>query len=395
MGPPCRRENRVPDVAGNQLLTANVGHAQHLRSRYVLREASSSTDAARADAQPTISHTPPMTVAVTRVSDEPVVAAGAVPGYGPIFNAGVIHHDGRFHLFARGVRDGYRRNRRAFGPRFLDYVSDVLVFTSLDGRAYTFQQVLAESSPDRRLLLRGPARAARPSGGDEHVVMTLHEPARRRSRASRGASVCTASATRTAGSSSTATSGPSSGRPACRTRTLSSSTSVDGRVALIHRVHPDMQIALFDSLDDLWDPRARLLGRPPARPRAAHHHLALTGRARRRSRRSPGADRRRARALLPRARCNLPLHASRWRSSTGRPATSRPRCRIRSCGPSSTGSATAMSTTSSSCRALSHVPTARLPHLRRGRPKRRSSRRRRGRDRRGPARRGRVAPGAG
>ena len=40
--------------------------------------------------------------------------ADSVPGYGPIFNAGVIHHDGRFHLFARGVRGGYRRND---GPR--------------------------------------------------------------------------------------------------------------------------------------------------------------------------------------------------------------------------------------------------------------------------------------
>ena len=28
----------------------------------------------------------------------------------------------------------------------------------------------------------------------------------------------------------------------------------DGRVAMIHRVHPNMQLAVFDSLDDLWDP---------------------------------------------------------------------------------------------------------------------------------------------
>jgi len=30
----------------------------------------------------------------------------------------------------------------------------------------------------------------------------------------------------------------------------------DGRVAMIHRVHPNMQLAVFDSLDDLWDPPA-------------------------------------------------------------------------------------------------------------------------------------------
>jgi hypothetical protein len=42
-------------------------------------------------------------VMVQHISDEPVVSADSVPGYGPIFNAGVIHQDGRFHLFARGA----------------------------------------------------------------------------------------------------------------------------------------------------------------------------------------------------------------------------------------------------------------------------------------------------
>jgi len=28
----------------------------------------------------------------------------------------------------------------------------------------------------------------------------------------------------------------------------------DGRVGLIHRIHPNMQLALFDSLDEVWDP---------------------------------------------------------------------------------------------------------------------------------------------
>ena len=49
-------------------------------------------------------------VTVRRVRDAPIVEAGSVPGYGPIFNAGAIHHDGAFHLFARGVREGYTRN---------------------------------------------------------------------------------------------------------------------------------------------------------------------------------------------------------------------------------------------------------------------------------------------
>src|SRR3954469_24217808 len=84
-------------------------------------------------------------VTVRRISNEPVIEFGAVEGYGPIFNAGAVFHDGRFHLFARGVRDCYRRNEGP-GPRFVDYVSDVLSFVSDDGRTYEFQEVLAEAS---------------------------------------------------------------------------------------------------------------------------------------------------------------------------------------------------------------------------------------------------------
>ena len=65
---------------------------------------------------------------VTRLSHRPVVEARAVPGYDPIFNAGLLVHEGTYHLFARGVRDGYHPNPGE-GPRFLDYVSDILVFT--------------------------------------------------------------------------------------------------------------------------------------------------------------------------------------------------------------------------------------------------------------------------
>ena len=46
-------------------------------------------------------------------------------------------------MFARGVRDGYHPNPGE-GPRFLDYVSDILVFTSTDGINYSFGYVLAD-----------------------------------------------------------------------------------------------------------------------------------------------------------------------------------------------------------------------------------------------------------
>src|SRR3990172_2377639 len=113
----------------------------------------------------------PCAVTVRRVRDTPIVEAGSIRGYGPIFNAGAIHRDGVFHLFARGVRDGYTRNGGS-GPRFLDYVSDVLVLTSEDGLDYEFQQVLARGSATGAHSYEDPRVQEIRSGGADHVMMT-------------------------------------------------------------------------------------------------------------------------------------------------------------------------------------------------------------------------------
>ena len=110
-------------------------------------------------------------VTVRRISDEPVIEYGSVAGYGPIFNAGAVFHDGRFHLFARGVRDCYRRNEGP-GPRFVDYVSDILVFVSDDGRSYEYQQTLAEASSGDVWCFEDPRVQTVRSNGREHFVMT-------------------------------------------------------------------------------------------------------------------------------------------------------------------------------------------------------------------------------
>ncbi len=192
-----------------------------------------------------------------RVSSHPLLGPGAAPGYGPIFNAGLLHHGGRFHLFARGVRDGYRRNPGE-GARFLDYVSDVLLFRSDDGLRYTFDHVLLASDGDAFHAIEDP-RVQRVSscavgGGThaDHLVMTY-----------------------------TRLSHPDSGRPwqigahrlvedGDRLVVDPSSACIlgpegihdkdgvvfnlsDGRVALLHRVHPDMQVAVFDDLEHLWN----------------------------------------------------------------------------------------------------------------------------------------------
>ncbi|MEX1092090.1 MAG: hypothetical protein WEF28_02930 [Acidimicrobiia bacterium] len=100
-----------------------------------------------------------ISLTAVRIRPEPLVSPHSVPGYGPIFNAGLIHHEGRFYLFARGVRDGYRRSIEA-GPRFVDYRSDVLLFSSEDGMSYTFEKVLAAGSDEGVWSCRGSSGAA-------------------------------------------------------------------------------------------------------------------------------------------------------------------------------------------------------------------------------------------
>ena len=192
------------------------------------------------------------TVTARRLCDRPVVEFGAVAGYGPIFNAGVIAVDGVYHLFARGVRDVYRRNGGA-GPRFVDYISDLLVFTSEDGLDYRFQQVLATGAEEGAQSLEDPRVQRVRSGGDEHVMLTYtHLPAPESGRPwqvgvhrlvyENGRFALNRSSGRVVGPAGL----PDKDAVIFNLR--------DGRVALIHRIHPDMQLALFDSLEQLYDP---------------------------------------------------------------------------------------------------------------------------------------------
>jgi predicted GH43/DUF377 family glycosyl hydrolase len=191
-------------------------------------------------------------VTVQRISEEPIVDANSVPGYGPIFNAGVIHHDGRFHLFARGVRAGYRRNDGP-GDLFLDYISDLLVFTSRDGRRYEFQQVLAASSPDGVHSYEDPRIQRVSSGGSERVVISYTNLPTPESGLPWRVGVH-----RLAYNDGRFCLNPSSGRVVgpngIKDKDAVMFNLRDGRVALIHRIHPNMQLALFNSLDELCDP---------------------------------------------------------------------------------------------------------------------------------------------
>ncbi|MCZ6765357.1 MAG: hypothetical protein O7D32_00355, partial [bacterium] len=188
-------------------------------------------------------------VNLRRVSEEPIVAPNAVPGYSAIFNAGVIHHDGNLHLFARGVRDGYRRNGDT-GPRYIDYISDVLVFTSTDGLNYEFQQVLARGSSDTVFSYEDPRVQRVHSDGKEHIVMTYtHFPDPRYGRPWQiGLDRLVYEVDRFV---LHIDSGHIVGPPGHENKNAVVFNLSDGRVALIHRLHPDMQLAVFDSLDAL------------------------------------------------------------------------------------------------------------------------------------------------
>jgi predicted GH43/DUF377 family glycosyl hydrolase len=188
---------------------------------------------------------------IRRLRDEPVVHAGSVDRYGAIFNAGLLHHDGRYHLFARAVRDGYRRNDGP-GPRFLDYVSDVLVFESIDGADYEFRYTLAEAGSFGVDCFEDPRTQLVRSGAETHVVMTYTNlPHASRQLPWRiGAHLLRYDAGRFVIDGQ---SGRLLGPEGIANKDAVVFNLADDRVALIHRVHPNIQVAVFDTFDALWD----------------------------------------------------------------------------------------------------------------------------------------------
>jgi predicted GH43/DUF377 family glycosyl hydrolase len=191
-------------------------------------------------------------VTVRRISDLPVIEYGAVEGYGPIFNAGAVFHDGRFHMFARGVRDCYRRNEGP-GPLFVDYVSDILIFVSDDGRKYSYQQVLAEASAGDVWCFEDPRVQTVRSDGEDQFIMTYtnlppHD----------GGLPWRIGVHRLGYADGRFHVEPASGRVIGPDGQPNKDAVIfnlsDGRVALIHRIYPNMQLAVFDSLDELWHP---------------------------------------------------------------------------------------------------------------------------------------------
>jgi predicted GH43/DUF377 family glycosyl hydrolase len=188
---------------------------------------------------------------VRRLRDRPIVDAGAAPGYGPVFNAGLLHHDGMYHLFTRAVRPGYRPGS-AGETRYVDYISDVVVFTSADGYKYDYGYVLARSGVDGTYCFEDPRVQWVTSQGNCHLVMTYTDvPARESGRPWRiGARFLRWNGQRF--ELEDPTTGYLLGPSGKKNKDAVVFTLADGRVALIHRIDPDMQLAVFDDLDHLW-----------------------------------------------------------------------------------------------------------------------------------------------
>lgn len=110
-------------------------------------------------------------IRVERLSSGPVVRADMVKGYGAVFNAGLLVRDGIYYLIARGVREGYLPGKVG-GVRFINYISDILVFTSTDGEHYEFGYVLAKAGDNGVDCFEDPRVSVVVSSG-EHIVMTF------------------------------------------------------------------------------------------------------------------------------------------------------------------------------------------------------------------------------
>ncbi len=191
------------------------------------------------------------TRAVRRLSDRPIVEAGTVSGYGPLFNAGVLHHAGLYHLFVRAVRDGYRSGDGT-GPRFVDYDSDIVVFTSTDGLRYRYGYVLASATIESALSFEDPRVQWVEDRGSRQLVMTYTQVP------PPGGGPWRIAAHRLRWDGKRfefeEAAGQLLGPPDVENKDAVVFNLAGGGVALIHHMNSGMQLAIFDDLEHLWQP---------------------------------------------------------------------------------------------------------------------------------------------
>lgn len=189
---------------------------------------------------------------VWRLDDHPVAGPSSVPGYEAVFNAGLVYHAGVYHMFARAIRCGYRANpeflvKPGLVDRFLDYVSDIVVLTSTDGLDYRFSYLLVPAGTDGAVCFEDP----RAQWVADELVLTYTwlPPAERRPWRIGAHRLRWDGERFWLQEDSARLLGPDG----VENKDGVVFELADGRVALVHRVWPYMHLAVFDSLDDLWD----------------------------------------------------------------------------------------------------------------------------------------------
>lgn len=192
-------------------------------------------------------------VRATRLLSEPVVGPHSLAGYGAIFNAGLVEFGGVLHLVARAVRDGYSPDPTG-ATRFRDYVSDVVVFVSRDGIHYHFDRVLLAAPPHGEWCYEDPRVQLVTGATGPRLVMTytvLPLPPREQAPHYIGATPLVVRDGRLhlePDADPTHRLGPLG--LANKDGVLSDLAG--GRVALVQRLGRDVQVADFDTFEDLW-----------------------------------------------------------------------------------------------------------------------------------------------
>lgn len=191
-----------------------------------------------------------MRVKLERING-PLITPSDVPGYGAIFNPGCIEARGKLYLFARGAKLGYSGRMGVVDgfprPIYENYYSDILLFEGLESPRFIKVLLRGGPSTDHPYGVEDP-RVARVG---EKYLMTFSDlvrPAFSKGSTRVGLALLNFSKDEFK-VEQTWKIGPD-----VEDRNASLVELEGGRLAFIHRVAPNIQVAFFDSLEELLNP---------------------------------------------------------------------------------------------------------------------------------------------
>ena len=177
---------------------------------------------------------------------------------GAVFNPGAWYDNGTVHMLFRALPDTYRRIPLAqpvpLGPEtgFENYISYIGYARSTDGRVFEWNDT-PFISPDAPFDRYG-AEDARISKIDDTFLITYTALCHPAFEGPDGVRIGLASTK----DFSVVTKHGVVGPPACDKDAVIFPRRIDGRLAMLHRIPPDVQLIYFDSLEQLFQPPASL-----------------------------------------------------------------------------------------------------------------------------------------